>query len=185
MGPYEARGVTSRLAGIHSEEASHESTRGVTDTEREVRKVSDTDDGALLGVFQGVEIDHCNKKFYRGLLDRELRLNRCRECGFWRHPPKPRCPQCWSTNIEARAVSGFGTIHLLTLLAGVSGGAEESAPTPHPVVTIELDEQPGLRFTSTVVGAGPDDIRIGQRVRLDWIESESRPLPVFRILDPA
>ena len=27
-----------------------------------------------------------------------------------------------------------------------------TTPTPYPVVTVELDEQPGLRFTSTVVG---------------------------------
>ena len=53
--------------------------------------------------------------------------------------------------------------------------------TPHPVVTVELDEQQGLRFTSTVVGSANEDIRIGERVELDWIERGGMPLPVFRL----
>jgi uncharacterized OB-fold protein len=49
------------------------------------------------------------------------------------------------------------------------------------VVTVELDEQPGLRFTSTVVGAPNDDIRIGRRVALDWVDRSGNPMPVFRL----
>jgi uncharacterized protein len=56
--------------------------------------------------------------------------------------------------------------------------------TPHPVVTVELDEQAGLRFTSTVVDAPNEAIRIGARVRLDWIDRAGTPLPVFRLTDP-
>jgi hypothetical protein len=53
--------------------------------------------------------------------------------------------------------------------------------TPYPIVTVELDEQAGLRFSSTVVGSDDDDIRIGRRVDLDWIERSGAPLPVFRL----
>jgi len=53
--------------------------------------------------------------------------------------------------------------------------------TPYPVVTVELDEQEGLRFTSTVVGAPNDEIRIGRRVRLDWATRGGAPMPVFRL----
>jgi hypothetical protein len=48
-------------------------------------------------------------------------------------------------------------------------------------VTVELDEQPGLRFTSTVAGSANEAITIGSRVRLDWIERAGVPLPVFRL----
>jgi uncharacterized OB-fold protein len=51
------------------------------------------------------------------------------------------------------------------------------------VVTVELDEAPGLRFTSTVVGAANEDIAIGKRVVLDWIERAGVPLPVFRLAE--
>nr|WP_231984154.1 OB-fold domain-containing protein [Mycobacterium sp. E342] len=55
--------------------------------------------------------------------------------------------------------------------------------TPYPVVTIELDEQRGLRFTSTVVGAPNDAIRIGARVNLAWIDRHGSPMPVFELSD--
>jgi uncharacterized OB-fold protein len=52
------------------------------------------------------------------------------------------------------------------------------------VVSVELDEQPGLRFTSTVVDAPLDEIRIGRRVRLAWRERGDAPLPVFELDEP-
>ena len=57
--------------------------------------------------------------------------------------------------------------------------------TPYPVVTVELDEEPGLRFTSSVIGCPNSEIQIGRRVRLDWIERAGIPLPVFRLEDGA
>ena len=57
--------------------------------------------------------------------------------------------------------------------------------TPYPLVTVELDEQPGLRFTATVAGADNADVVIGRRVRLDWIERGRVPVPAFRLGDSA
>jgi uncharacterized OB-fold protein len=51
--------------------------------------------------------------------------------------------------------------------------------TPHPVVTVELAEQRGLRFTSTIVNCDPADVAIGLPVTLSWIERAGRPFPVF------
>jgi uncharacterized OB-fold protein len=56
---------------------------------------------------------------------------------------------------------------------------------PHPVVTVELEEQEGLRFTSTVVGADNDRIVIGAPVDLTWIERDGRPFPTFSLREPA
>jgi hypothetical protein len=128
-----------------------------------------------------VRIDHVNKHFYRGLLHRELRMNRCADCGTWHHRPKPVCPQCWSKRLVPTAVSGRGSIHLLILLHQGPPAEGVDYSTPHPVVTVELDEQTGLRFTSTVVDISADALKIGQRVVLDWIERDARPYPVFRV----
>jgi uncharacterized OB-fold protein len=56
--------------------------------------------------------------------------------------------------------------------------------SPYPVVTVELDEQPGLRFTSTVVGAPNEAIRIGAPVELGWIDRNGAPFPVFEMRKP-
>jgi hypothetical protein len=53
---------------------------------------------------------------------------------------------------------------------------------PYPVVTVELDDQPGLRLTGTVVGASNDEIRIGRRAEVTWIERSGAPIPAFRMV---
>ncbi len=139
-------------------------------------------DAELVERYRGVALDHTNKHFYRGLLDFELRLNRCTDCGWWHHRPKPICPRCWSKNVVPTPVSGRGTIHLaIFLYQGPPADGVDYAAGPHPVVTVELDEQPGLRFTSTVVGAANDDIVIGAPVALTWIERDGRPYPAFTL----
>jgi uncharacterized OB-fold protein len=125
-------------------------------------------------------IDHDNKEYYRGWLQRRLLLNRCGKCGKWHHPPKPVCPHCWSSDLRPTAVSGNGTVHLLMLLhQGPPAPGVDYSKGPHPVATVELDEQPGLRLTSTIVGCPVDDLSIGMRVALTWLERDGAPFPAF------
>ena len=50
---------------------------------------------------------------------------------------------------------------------------------PYPVVTVELEEQPALRYTSTVINCDPADITLDMPVTLTWIERNGAPFPVF------
>jgi uncharacterized OB-fold protein len=138
-------------------------------------------DEELVRKFPGVTVDHDNAGHYRGRLEKRLLVNRCRACGRWHHAPKAVCPACWSFDVVPTEVAGTGTIHLLVFLHQGPPVAGVDYATPYPVATIELDEQPGLRLTSTIVGSSNDDIRIGDRVVLDWIERAGTPLPVFRL----
>jgi uncharacterized OB-fold protein len=125
-------------------------------------------------------IDHDNKEYYRGWLQRRLLLNRCRTCGMWHHPPKPVCAHCWSSDLEPTEPSGRGTVHLLMLLhQGPPAPGVDYTVGPHPVATVELDEQPGLRLTSTVVGCRATDVAIGMRVTLTWLDRDGAPFPAF------
>jgi uncharacterized OB-fold protein len=140
--------------------------------------ISDDD---LVTRFAGHPVDHDSAAHYRGRLERRLLINRC-TCGTWHHPPRPICPSCWSTDVEPTEVTGNGTIHLaIFLYQGPPTEGVDYAAGPYPVVTVELDEQPGLRFTGTVIGAANDAILIGERVTLDWVERGGTPLPVFRL----
>src|SRR6478672_9952147 len=135
------------------------------------------DDEQLVELFHAYALDHDNKAVFRARLDHELRVMRCTDCGTWHEPPRPLCPACWSKNVVATPVSGRGTIFMHQ--GPPAPGVDYS--TPYPVVTVELEEQPGLRFTSTVVGATNDDIAIGAPVELDWTERDGHPFPVFRL----
>jgi uncharacterized OB-fold protein len=140
-------------------------------------------DDELVARFPGHPLDHDSAAHYRGRLDRRLLINRCDRCGTWHHPPKPICPACWSADVTATEVTGSGTIHLAVFLHQGPPAEGVDYTTPYPVVTVELDEQPGLRFTSTVVGSPNGAIAIGERVVLDWIDRSGAPLPVFRLPD--
>ncbi len=91
------------------------------------------------------------------------------------------CPACWSWNMNVEAVSGSGTIHLLMKLYQGPPADGVDYRDGHPVVTVELEEQPALRFTSTVTADFPSErLVIGTPVELDWTERDGVPMPVFR-----
>ena len=138
-------------------------------------------DDELVTLFAGHDLTIDSAPHFRGRLDRRLLINRCSACGTWHHPPRPVCPSCWSSDVVATEVAGTGTIHLAIFLHQGPPAEGVDYASPYPVVTVELDEQPGLRFTSTVVGAPNSDIAIGRRVRLDWIDRAGVPLPVWRL----
>lgn len=140
-----------------------------------------SDDGDLVERLSHLPVDHDTAEHYRGYLRRELVVNRCADCGRRHHPMRPMCPACWSWNVAPTPVSGRGTVHLVTLLhQGPPADGVDYARGPYPVVTVELEEQPGLRFTSTIVGCAPHDVRIGMPVELAWIERNGSPFPAFR-----
>ena len=144
----------------------------------------DVTDEDLVARFHGYALSHDNKAIFRGRLARQLLVNLCQQCGTWHEPAQPICPACWSTEVVPTPVSGRGTIFMAIFLYQGPPAAGVDYSTPHPVVTVELVEQVGLRITSTVVGAANDDIRIGLPVELDWIERSGAPLPVFRLARP-
>jgi uncharacterized protein len=141
---------------------------------------ADLTDAELVTRFSHQRVDRDDAAFLRGLLAHELRLPRCSACGRWQGRQRPMCAACWSWDVVPTAVSGKGTVHLLMQLhQGPPAPGVDYAAGPYPVVTVELAEQPALRFTSTVVGCPAGDVRIGMPVRLTWIDRHGAPFPVF------
>lgn len=139
-----------------------------------------TDDELVLR-FAGEPLDRDNAEHYRARLRRELLINRCQSCGRWHAPAKPVCPDCWSHSVSAEPVSGAGVIFMVIHLYQGPPAPGVDYSTPHPVVAIELAEQEGLRFTSTIVGASGEQLRIGAPVRLRWIDRAGTPFPAFEL----
>jgi uncharacterized OB-fold protein len=133
------------------------------------------DDEALVALFPGEPVSHDSAAHYRGRAAQRLLVNRCAACGHWHHPPRPLCPACHSWDVVATEVSGRGTIHLMTRLRQGAPASGVDYTGGYPVVAVELEEQPGLRFTSTLIGEGD----IGTMVRLAWRRRGRAPLPVF------
>lgn len=126
--------------------------------------------------------DEDSRDFWEGCKRHELIMKRCNDCGYYIHLPKQRCPKCWSTNVGNAKVSGKGTVYTVTL---VSVETTPGFKPPFNVSLIELDEQPGLRIMSNVVGIPDEDVAIGlpvevtfEDVVLDGVHEAS--IPLFR-----
>lgn len=129
--------------------------------------------------YPDITIDHDNAGLYEGWLERELRLPKCGDCGKFHHPARGICPFCWSTNLKLTPVSGRGVVYLAIVQR--LGPPTPGISYPYPLVAVELEEQKGLRFTSTIVGTpGDEGVPLGTPVALEWIEREGAPVPVFR-----
>jgi uncharacterized OB-fold protein len=126
---------------------------------------------------RGWVVDHDNEDFYAGLADERLRLDRCRACGRWQHPPTPICPACWSDDIGPADVRGTGTVVLWTVYRAIDPVFGGTDPNGVRMVTVDLDEQPGLRITSRFLGAA--DPHVGMRVAVDWVDGHGGRFPVF------
>jgi uncharacterized OB-fold protein len=122
------------------------------------------------------QINDENRAFWTGGAKGELRIARCGNCGYYLHPPTPRCPQCWSDDIAPRAVSGRGTVYTYTInrQAWVPG-----LEVPFVIAMVELDEQPGLRLMTNIVNCAPDEVEIGVPVEVEFVERGEAFIPVF------
>lgn len=113
--------------------------------------------------------------WFDGAREGRLALTRCRACGAW-STPRVVCPQCWSQDVEVAAASGLGEIYSYTVLHR-AGRPGFEADVPYVVALVTLDEGP--RVMTTIVGVAPDEVRIGCRVRAEFVTRGDIAFPVF------
>ncbi len=116
--------------------------------------------------------------FWSAVAEGRLLVQRCTACGELRHPPRPMCPHCRSTDWDTIEASGRGTIHSYVVhhhppLPGIQ--------TPHPIVLVDLEE--GVRLISHLTDdTDPAAIAIGQAVEVVYEEVKpGQTLPLFRL----
>ena len=122
--------------------------------------------------------------FWAGTARGELLVQACADCGLRRIPPRPMCSACQSIRHEWVRVSGRGQVWsfvvphppLLPAYAAVA---------PYNVITVALDDDPGLRLVGNLVARAdgpigevdPATIRIGEPVRVVFQQVEDVHLP--------
>ncbi len=117
-----------------------------------------------------------NQHFWTGGAQGELRFLRCGACGYWVHPPGPRCPACLAKELRAEAVSGRATVLSYTW----NHQAWVPAPDhPYPIAIVEIAEQSGLRLMTNLVGCTPEEVRVGMAVRAVFERHEDVFIPLF------
>jgi uncharacterized OB-fold protein len=117
--------------------------------------------------------------YWTGGSSDQLLIARCQACGFWLHPPLPLCTRCRSRDIAPEPVSGRGTVWSYTI--NRYPWAAQLQP-PYVIAEVELDEQPGLRLLTSIVGGDADDpeaVAIGMPVRVRFEQAGEAWIPVF------
>jgi acetyl-CoA acetyltransferase/uncharacterized OB-fold protein len=114
--------------------------------------------------------------FWSSGADGVLRVDHCSDCDQFFHPPMPTCPACRSTNVSLQPVSGRATV------VGVTVNHQQwlpGFPPPYAIAVVAIEEDDRARLTTNVVNCPPDEVRIGQRVRVRFEQHDDVWLPLF------
>jgi uncharacterized OB-fold protein len=101
----------------------------------------------------------------------------CARCSRWFFTPEVLCPTCLQPDWSYRQVAGTGTVYSVTVVHRAPGPGFE---LPFALAVVTLDE--GASLLTHVVGAPPDQVRIGDRVRVRMRELTGEiTLPEFAL----
>ena len=100
--------------------------------------------------------------FWEATREDRLLLKRCRSCELFHWYPRTKCPECHADDTEWVESAGRGTIY--------SHSTMRRAQAPYTLAYVTLDE--GVTILTNLVDCVPDALRIGQRVRVVFRETE-------------
>ncbi|ETB35558.1 acyl dehydratase [Mycobacterium avium subsp. hominissuis 10-5606] len=137
--------------------------------------------GTIPGEHIRIAVNAITEPFWSAAKERRLVAPQCGDCGTFRLPPTPFCPNCQSKAVNWVELSGAATVYSFAVVHGFPGIPDL---TLVPAV-LDLPDAPGARLVSNVVDAAPEDVKIGTRLRVDFTPiTDGWLLPVFRVASP-
>ena len=115
--------------------------------------------------------------FWEACKNRQLLLRYCNACSKPFYYPRTGCPACGSEDLAWRSSAGTGTVYTHTRVEMALGAPSWEAEIPYTVILVDLDE--GVRMPSRLVGPHSDSVKIGDRVKVEFVEREGQALPYF------
>jgi uncharacterized OB-fold protein len=121
-------------------------------------------------------INRDSQFFWDGTAAGELRIQVCNACGAKRFPPGPACQECDAYDRGFEVAAGTGTVFSYVV--------HRHPPVPGkdlPIVIALVDLDEGVRMVAEVVDVPPEEIAIGQRLRVDFNRVDDElTLPIWR-----
>ena len=127
-------------------------------------------------------VDDLTQPFWDAAKQHQLALQRCKDCGYFNHPPRLACDACQSQQLDFKQVSGRGTIYSFTVMhqPNIAGFEDE---IPYLNILVELEEQAKLFMVSNLSMADHDAVKIGAPVEVFYEDVEAEiSLPRFRVV---
>jgi uncharacterized protein len=114
--------------------------------------------------------------FWDGAALGELRIQRCGTCGALRHPPGPMCPACGAARPGYVVAAGTGEVYSYVV--------QHHPPVPGktlPIVVALVQLPEGVRMVGELLGVGPERVRVGLPVRVEFVRvDDALMLPAWR-----
>ena len=111
-----------------------------------------------------------NRPFWEAAGQGRLMVGCCNACGESHYYPRSNCPLCYSTDTRLKETSGLGQIYSYSIT--------RQADSPHIIAYVTLNE--GVTMLTNIVDCAPDTVRIGQAVRVRFVEAEDGyAIPMF------
>lgn len=115
-------------------------------------------------------------QYWEAASEGQLLLRECQDCGLMFHYPRALCPDCFGSDVQWRQSDGNGKIYSYSIARKLSGWPEDDLPLV--VSYVELDEGPRM---ITNVDCDPDEIEVGTRVTVRFVDGEADDVavPIF------
>jgi uncharacterized OB-fold protein len=121
------------------------------------------------------------RPFWEAAKERVLKLQRCRSCSHFQHPPYATCLNCMSVDLAFEPVSGKGAIYAYTIMYHT--GDKRFAPAvPYASIIVELDDAPGALMAGNLLDAEYTQAKVGKRVEVTFQPlNDDITLPQFKL----
>jgi uncharacterized protein len=111
------------------------------------------------------------QSFFEAAKEGRFLLKRCEACGEAHWYPRAVCPHCHSDRTVWVESPGEGVVYTFSIM-------RKSPTGPFALGYVTLDE--GVSLMTNFVGMAPDELHIGQRVKVRFQDTEGGPpVPVF------
>ena len=108
------------------------------------------------------------------LAEHKLMGSRCKGCEKIYLPPRPLCPETYSTDMEWVELSGKGKLVGFTSISiGPAFMQQSGFDRNNPYVTGVVELEEGVRISALIIGVDakkPETIQVGTPVQVDFVE---------------
>ena len=115
--------------------------------------------------------------FWQAAKEHRLVACKCADCGHFRMPPSPYCPECQSNKVEWPELPGTGTVFSYVVCTKNPANGEDYIYVP---VVVALDGTDGSHLVSNLANVDADAVKIGMKVKVAWNPiQDGWVLPIF------
>lgn len=111
------------------------------------------------------QVEALTEPFWAAARESRLVIQRCADCGAFRHLPHLMCASCQSSAQEWVESAGRGTVFTYTIVTHPVHAAT-AAVVPYNVVVVKLDDCGGVLVPGNVVDCPPEDVHVGMAVEV-------------------